>query len=329
MQQTFGSLNTARAVITELVERYRANRERYESSGYNEETARNEFISPFFEALGWDISNRIGAAEQYKDVIHEESIKVGEYAKAPDYTFRFGGIRKFFVEAKKPSVDLKSDPAPAYQLRRYAWSAKLPLSVLTDFSEFAVYDTRIKPREGDKASVGRILYLRFDELLDHLDEIWNILSKEAVLKGSFDRYIEDTRGKRGTSLVDEEFLKEIESWREELAKNLARRNPDLTTDDLNFAVQANIDRIIFLRIAEDRGAEAYGRLLALTKNVGIYTKLFQLYRAADDRYNSGLFDFAADRLTPTLSVDDKILKQILVNLYYPNSPYEFSHCCPK
>jgi hypothetical protein len=90
MRSTFGSLDNARAVINELVERYRANRDRYESSSYNEEPARNEFINPLFEALGWDIANKASAAEQYKDVIHEESIKVGDFTKAPDYTFRFG-----------------------------------------------------------------------------------------------------------------------------------------------------------------------------------------------------------------------------------------------
>jgi hypothetical protein len=64
-------------------------------------------------------------------------------------------VRKFFVEAKKPFVDLKEDPAPAYQLRRYAWSAKLPVSILTDFEEFVVYDTRIRPHEGDKPATHR------------------------------------------------------------------------------------------------------------------------------------------------------------------------------
>ncbi|MBW8878645.1 MAG: N-6 DNA methylase, partial [Acidobacteria bacterium] len=320
----FGSLDNAREVIEELVERYQANRDRYKSSTYNEETARNEFINPFFEALGWDVSNRSGAAEQYKDVIHEESIITVRDYSAPDYTFRFGGMRKFFVEAKKPAIDLKASPAPAHQLRRYAWSLKLPLSILTNFEEFVVYDTRIKPRESDKASVGRILYIRFDELLPKLEEIWGIFSKEAVLKGSFDRYVEDTRGKRGTSEVDDEFLKEIEGWRQELAKNIALRNPDLSADDLNFAVQATIDRIIFMRIAEDRGVEGYGRLLALTNGPRIYARLVELYRKADTRYNSGLFDFHADQLTPGLTIDDKVLKPILANLYHPQSPYEFS-----
>ena len=324
MPQALAQLEDARIAIAALVERYAANRDRYQTSTYNEETCRAEFITPLFEALGWDITNKAGYAEQYKDVIHEEGIKVGDFTKAPDYTFRVAGVRKFFVEAKKPFVDLKKDPAPAYQLRRYAWSAKLPLSVLTDFEEIAIYDTRIRPKEGDKPSVGRILYLTYDELLPRLEELWGVFSKEAVLKGSFDRYAEDTRGKRGTSEVDAEFLREIEGWRDELARNIAIRNEDFSADDLNFAVQTTIDRIIFLRIAEGRGAEPYGNLLGLVNGPDIYKRLVALYRKADARYNSGLFDFKTDRLTTNLVIDDKILKPILQNLYYPESPYEFS-----
>jgi Type I restriction enzyme R protein N terminus (HSDR_N) len=174
--------NAARASVAALVEHYARNRDRYESSTYNEETCRAEFITPLFEALGWDVTNTAGYAEQYKDVIHEESIKVGDFTKAPDYTFRLAGVRKFFVEAKKPFVDLKNDPAPAYQLRRYAWSAKLPLSVLTDFEEIAVYDTRIRPAEGDNPSVARILYLTYDELVPRLDEFWGVVGAQWELR---------------------------------------------------------------------------------------------------------------------------------------------------
>ena len=79
-----------------------------------------------------------GYAESYRDVVHEDALRIEGNAKAPDYAFRVGGVRKFFVEAKKPSVNLKDNPEPAYQLRRYAWSAGLPLSILTDFEEFAI-----------------------------------------------------------------------------------------------------------------------------------------------------------------------------------------------
>lgn len=61
------------------------------------------------------------------------------------------------------------------------------------------------------------------------------------------------QGKRGISTVDAEFLAQIEVWRELLAKTIALRNHAIEARDLNFAVQATIDRIVFLRICEDRG----------------------------------------------------------------------------
>src|SRR3990172_5869349 len=122
-----------------LVERFHRNLDAYKSVSYNETQLRREFIDPFFEALGWDVQNKKGYAEQYKEVVHEDSIKVGISLKAPDYSFRIGGQRKVFLETKKPAINIKEDNSPAYQLRRYAWSAKLPLSILTDFEEFAVY----------------------------------------------------------------------------------------------------------------------------------------------------------------------------------------------
>jgi predicted type IV restriction endonuclease len=115
-----------------LVERFAQNISSYSASTYNETQLRREFLNPFFEALGWDVSNKQGFAEAYKEVIHEDAVKIGTATKAPDYSFRVGGTRKFFVEAKKPFINIKDDIDPAFQLRRYAWSAKLPLSILDD-----------------------------------------------------------------------------------------------------------------------------------------------------------------------------------------------------
>ena len=178
------------AEIFELIKRFEDNKEAYRSGQYNETQLRREFIDPFFGILGWDVDNKQGYAEAYKDVIHEDAIKIGSAVKAPDYCFRIGGTRKFFVETKKPSVNIREDVNPAFQLRRYAWSAKLPLSILTDFEEFAVYDCRVKPVKTDKASASRILYFTYDEYTRRWNDINSIFSREAVLKGSFDKYAE-------------------------------------------------------------------------------------------------------------------------------------------
>ncbi|MBU2446901.1 MAG: N-6 DNA methylase [Bacteroidetes bacterium] len=318
--------------VIDLVERFERNIESYKFGNYNEQQTRYEFINPFFEALGWDVSNKQGYAEAYKDVVHEYSQKTADTTEAPDYLFRIGGTRKFFVEAKKPSVKLADDTYPAYQLRRYAWTAKLPLSILTDFEEFAVYDCRIKPNKNDKPSFARVNYYNYKDYVEKWEEIASVFSKDSVLKGSFDKYAEINKAKRGTAEVDDAFLKEIEHWRDILAKNIAIRNPKLTNRELNFAVQKTIDRIIFLRICEDRGIEDYGQLMSLQNGVNVYIRMMQIFNRADEKYNSGLFHFEDEKgrieppdiITPKLTIDDKTLKDIIKNLYYPESPYEFS-----
>jgi hypothetical protein len=320
------------AEVARLVEMFEQNREDYLHGRYSETQLRREYLDPLFKALGWDVDNTQGYAEAYKDVIHEDAIRIGSATKAPDYCFRIGGTRKFFVEAKAPTVNLKDNTEPAYQVRRYAWSAKLPLSILTDFEEFAVYDCRERPASSDKASKGRVKYYRYTDYAEHWDEIAAIFSREAVLKGSFDKYAVSEKRKKGTAQVDDAFLAEIEDWRDKLARNIALRNPDLSNRQLNYAVQVTIDRIIFLRICEDRGIERYGELMALLNGSDLYPRLMSLFRKADDRYNSGLFHFqrekdrheGPDELTPELVIDDKPLKEIIRSLYYPESPYEFS-----
>ena len=335
---------TAPAIIQSLVNRFRDSRELYRSGRYNEAQLRQEFLNPFFEALGWDMYNSSNFAPQYREVIHEDSLEDEGSVKAPDYAFRIGTTRKFFVEAKKPAVDIRYAIHPAYQLRRYAWNAHLPLSILTDFEELAVYDCRTRPDPKDSAATSRVMLFTFEEYLPRWDELAQIFSKDAVWNGSFDRYAAGSKGKRGTTEVDAEFLKEIEQWRLLLARNIALRNfrpsehssepsPTLPRAErqLNYAVQVTIDRILFLRICEDRGIEPADQLLQIAAQTDIYAHLLLLLQKADQKYNSGLFHFnqekgqtsEPDTFTPTLQIDDKVLRQIIKSTYYP-CPYMFN-----
>ncbi len=325
--------------VSELVERFTEQLPSYKKADYNETLTRQDFINPFFKALGWDVDNSFGNAEAYREVIHEDKVKVGGATKAPDYSFRLpGGHRLFFVEAKKPSVVVRDEILPAYQVRRYGWSAKLPISLITDFEEFAIYDCTKKPNPTDKASHGRIKYLTFKDYLNEFDFIWDTFSKERVLKGSFDKFVKSDTHKKGTATVDKDFLASLDEWRKQLALNIALRNPHLNEDDLNFVVQQTLDRIIFLRIAEDRGVEEYGQLKKLISSPtgggqsvrtpmeegAYYQQLYRLFKEADSKYNSGLFDFKKDHLSHNISIDNKVIKSIINELYYPISPYEFS-----
>ncbi len=311
--------------IEELVTRFTEQIASYKKSDYNETQTRRDFIDPFFKALGWDVDNENGNAEAYREVIHEDRVKVGKATKAPDYSFRLsGGKRLFFVEAKKPSVFIKDEVLPAYQVRRYGWSAKLSISIITDFEEFAIYDCSKKPLPTDKAAVARIKYLNYKDYLTEFDFIWDTFSKEKVLKGSFDKFIQGTANKKGTTTVDKAFLETLDNCRTILAESIAKLNPTLDEDEINFAVQQTIDRIIFLRIAEDRSIEPYGNLQESLKFGNYYTNLFGIFKIADDKYNSGLFNFKKDTISQNLQIDNKVLKTIINQFYYPECPYEFS-----
>jgi hypothetical protein len=354
--------------VVDLVERFERDRKVFLFPDYKEEQLRvssgpslsirhSSFVirtshDPFFESLGWDVSNKAGLTEVFKPVIHEESIKVAGATKAPDYTFRIGGRRVFFAEAKKPAVNIAEDVSPAFQLRRYAWTSKLPVSLLSDFEQFAVYDCRIQPYKTDKPATARTMLLGYTDYLERWDDLLGLFSPDAIQKGSLDHYVETSKSRKGTSAVDDAFLAEIEKWRDMLARNIALRNPRLSTRELNFAVQRTIDRLIFLRICEDRGIEHYAFLQSLMNGERVYPRLVRHFRDADDRYNSGLFYFSKtgtvpqrvgrscseglspvfaddrteppDLLTLELTIDDKPLKEIIGSLYYPDCPYEFS-----
>jgi type I restriction-modification system DNA methylase subunit len=318
--------------IKQLVERFEQHYESYRSSKYNETQLRREFLDPFFEALGWDVLNKLGYSEENKHVIHEDSLEIEGAKKAPDYAFKIGVKRKFFVEAKKPFEKIETKAEFAFQLKRYVWSAKLPLGILTDFEEFAVYECRSKPKISDSVKTGRVMLLHYKDYIEKWDELVAIFSHEAVMQGKFDAFANTAVKKKGTAEIDSAFLDEIEGWRNALATKIALRNKDKihSETDLNYAVQMTIDRIIFLRICEERGYEPEFQLQDAAKHENIYAELKKLFLKADRKYNSGLFHFTeekgrgrADDFTTKLEVDDAVLKSVIKDLYYP-SPYVFS-----
>jgi adenine-specific DNA-methyltransferase len=315
--------NISKGRMEELVNRFTQNREAYLSSSYNETQVRVEYINPFWKCLGWDVDNEEGAIDAYKEVIHELRERASGHLKAPDYCFKINNDFKFYVEAKKPGIDLKTDPNPAYQIRNYGWNKKLAVSVLTDFEEFVVYDCGKRPMKGDKPAVGRLKYLTYPEYLQEFDFLWDTFSKEAVRTGRFDKYARAESKARGGETVDKEFLKSMDVWRVELAKNIAVNNPKIASDEeVSRAVQLIIDRILFLRVCEGRGVEHHDTLREKAGKDDFYKNLCGYFETADQKYNSGLFDFKKDTLTLGLTIDDKVVKSILNELY--EGDYNFS-----
>ena len=319
--------------LKELIQQFKEGETFYTSKDFVESEVRSKFIDPFLECLKWDVKNEKGARHDKREVITEDRVIVDGQTKHPDYTLMFGGVRKIYIEAKQPSVNLKLDPAPALQVRRYAYTAKMPIAILTDFQELAIYDTRIKPTEKDTAATARIEYLTYNQYEEKFEELYNHISWDAVDLGKFDTYYEGLKEKRGTASVDEDILSVIERWRVLLAEDIALHNEEMNEASLTSCVQKLIDRILFLRITEDKEIEPIKQLQRIVtknkvtgipeiENNTVYDDLKTLFKTAETRFNAGLF--TNDETLNSLKVQDKTLCTIINELYYPICQYEFS-----
>ncbi len=313
-------------LIKGLVDKFASRHDVYtrSDSDYNETQLRVDFLDHFLVALGWDVFNDKQAPQHLREVVHEDTVKIedgGEiFAKKPDYALRLGSERKFFLEAKRPSVTITTSNASAFQIRRYGWNARLPISVLSNFDQLIIYDCRVRPEADDDARIARTTIYDYTEYVAKFDEIYTSLSHESIYSGLFDRLFDTEEEPAGVELFDEYFLDQIEEWREQLAQDMVQQNPTLTQRELNFLVQRLLTRIIFLRICEDRELEKYQAL----QEVQTYEELKSLFRQADKRYNSGLFDFIEDKLSLNIQVSNDVLLSIFQDFYYPASPYAFS-----
>jgi type I restriction-modification system DNA methylase subunit len=312
-----------------LVERFSKQRSELIRTGphYNETKLRTDFLNDFLLALGWDVFNKDEAPQHLRDVVHEDTIEIESEdeedrgpSKKPDYALRVGGVRKLFVEAKKPSVRIEKDRKAAFQTRRYGWNARLAISVLINFDKLVIYDCRPRPLPSDDVRVARLSVYEYTEYVTKFDEIYDQLSSESVHSGKFDEIFHVAEEHAVAETFDQYFLQQIEGWRHALADDLSQHNTALSEDELNFLIQRLINRILFLRICEDRTLEKYKAL----KKVETYDDLKRVFQQADKRYNSGLFDFIEDKLSLTITVGSDVLISIFKELYFPESPYDFS-----
>ena len=306
-----------------LVDRFTTNIEFYKDTrnAYNEHSCRIEYIDPLLKLLGWDVANEKGLAPQYREVIAEN---YSTRSDRPDYTVTLRGVPKFFVEAKKPAVDITKDAAPAVQTRKYGWNAKHKLAVLTNFEHLAIYDTCHIAHEDDGCAVARYRLYHYTEYIEKFAEISSLISRNSVYSGKFDSYLDENFPETGghTQEVDTLFLSQINEWRVALSNELyAKGGRYASLEVLNDVVQEFINQIVFLRICEDKNLPLYHKLKeTITDPTQLKDKLEELFRSADRRYNSGMF--SGDDIIFDLSCD--VIKDMVEDLYYPQSPYLFN-----
>ncbi len=310
------------AAVVRLVDKFAVDEAHYiDASGiYKESDTRSEFIDPLLNALGWDVANVAGVTPTQKDVRREESQEDEDSAtKYPDYTLLVGGFRVMFVEAKKPSVDVTANLDSSRQARRYGYTDGHPIAVLTNFRNLVVYDTSFPIATGDLPATGRLYTWHYTDFVAKFDEIQAILDRAAVATSGWDGQF---RGKSPQQPVPagEEFIRHFNQWRLALGRDLHAQDKTIPEIDLNDAVQRVLNRLVFVRMCEDRGIEGKRTLrdAASGGSTNVTTLLNRLHR----RYNTGLFRTRMGE--PSLRVSHHVLQSIVTNLYSPQSPFSFA-----
>lgn len=337
----------ARGQVVRLVDAFRgAGRDQSEAD------VRQSYIDPLLRALGWPVGEQPGVPARLKDVEVEPPLaSPGQTNKRPDYLLRIGGYTRFVIEAKKPSVDLAGDREAIFQAKSYAWSLQVPFAVLTDFEEWRVFDATIKPRiDEPKRGLVADFDLRYEDYATRFGALYEMFGRAAVAGGSLEELLRQVkriprnrrvRGVdrmlldiRGSTPVDRDFLDFLQDYRLRFARALYADNkaafPDAHTDagaaKLSEAAQRLLDRLVFLRVCEDRNIANYGEIRDLLDDASEsgedpYARLVAHFRRLAVTYNGYLF---REHFTEGLEVDGHLLSDFIRDLYPPESPYRFA-----
>lgn len=332
-------------VLRRLCQRFERYRPEYRR-GLDEYSLRNEYLDPFFEALGWDVRNTKDDPPFMRDVRVEYRAYDGVINGKADYVFRIGGFDRFVCEAKKFPEKLENH---RFQVQNYVYNLRLWIGLTTNFDELNLFVVGGKPSREKPFSVVPGWRLCYQDYLAAAPKIWDLLSRQAVAAGSLEAFIQDlpkvlSRTERQLWLikpdrnrtVDTDFLHYLEGERARLAKSLIKNNAALRwdVDSINEAVQVILDRLIFQRVCEDRDIDTFQPLrqaLALWERHGCRRgALWPLIvgnqanmRAA---FNGGLYGRAGapSHFVETCVVDDRWLADFIEHLAGDESPYLFS-----
>ena len=305
-------------LIKERIKDFEKNFDLIKKGAFGETNIRTNYIDKLFEALGWEITNIYEVEREFsqKDKSKESS------TKRVDYAFKINNKIKFFVEAKDSSVDLEHNKDAIFQAKRYAYSSngKAPIVILTDFEEFRVFNVLTAPHyDNIDEYLLKNYCFKYDEYIQNWDLLWETFSKEAIENNSLQNIIGTVT--KNTRTMDREFLDQITKWREILAKNIAIRNESLSVDEINEAVQRILDRLIFIRNLEDREIEPADTLFSIASTkTNILNKLTDLFHRLNNVYNGLLFK---QHFSEKIIIDDKVLCDIIKEMCYPISPFQF------
>lgn len=314
--------------LNNLVRLYYADKEKYESRDYLEAQVRIDFIDKIWKILGWNVSND-GLNYDMREVVVESNIN----NKRVDYEFRLNSKATFLVEAKKPIENLdKKDNI--FQAKSYAFSSIIPFVFVTNFQRIKLYLINSKPNY-NQVNEDLIWEWDIEQSVEGLEFLWQNFSKSEVEKGSLQKlyrlYVKTSKSlgleflyPESSSLLDEEFVKDTNIWRMQLAEAIYINNKSMPSKDLSIRTQYLLNRLIFTRILEDNNIikDSMSKLIEACKRKDepFLNQLFQHFRKLDKEFNSNLFVNEYE----ITNIDPGKLYSVIEKLYYPNSIYNFS-----
>jgi type I restriction-modification system DNA methylase subunit len=270
---------------------------------YTEEETKKDLILPLFRALGWDVNN-----DRSYEVTAEEAVSRGRV----DYGFRIDGRTKFFVEAKPLGENLE-DPDRLRQTIGYGYGKSVTWTVLTNFERTLILNSDVK-----EANPARSVFIDLPaaDYLNRFDQLW-LLSKPACVDSKLDREAERWGRITRRQPVGKQLLEDLMTFRLELSKDILRLNHssfDAVSGSLDETVQRLLNRLIFIRVTEDREMEEPAlRPLERDRRPGLLLRgLRQIFREFDRNYDTRLF---APHAVDEVKVDEEVLRSVIRGLY--------------
>jgi len=202
-------------------------------------------------------------------------------------------------------------------VHRFKWTKSVTWALLSDFEGLRVFNAEWKETDPFRA---QFIGFDLDSYLKDFECLW-WLSREETSAGRLEREA-DRVGKRIKRLpVSLNLFDDLKLWRSELYKSLRGYNPFYSPAQIDEAVLRLLNRLIFIRTAEDRAVEP-PRLMPLLRELEdkrqldqLASKLVELFRTFDATYNSELF---APHFSEELYCDRPPLESLIRGLYEKN-----------
>lgn len=296
------------ARVKELQAAYEKVVSKDEESEFSEADVGSKFMLRLIEALGWDINNIDEVKEQKRTT-----------SGPVDYSLNINRRPKLLLELKKFGESLdghrtvrgKEETFPE-QAVRYAWNLRVDWVILTNYKELRLYYSHVRrPKDG------LAFILTYDKYAEAADRLL-VLSKESVVSGGLDTY----EKRRERENVDKEILGDLLECRRLLTEGIRKHQMKLPPEEVRNSVQKIIDRLIVIRVSEDRGIigndsiwNEYDTWAKRGLPTPFMRSLKSVFRDFDEIYNTKLFE---PHQCEDLKIENQVLRTIIEKLYQYN-----------